>query len=63
MEDPNGNKIVLTPVIDPKLKSTYKCPVPAFTLCLLARSKKKSIGTKQKIYYTSKGRNTISRQV
>ena len=31
MEDPNGNKVVLTPVIFPNLKSTSKIPVPACT--------------------------------
>ena len=37
----------LNPVIFPKLKSTSKCPVPACTSCLLARSKKISIVTKK----------------
>ena len=40
MEYPNGNKVVLHPVICPKLKSNSKFPVPECTPCLLARSKK-----------------------
>ena len=40
MEDANGNKVVLTPVIFPKLKYISKFPVLACTSLLLARSKK-----------------------
>ena len=48
MQDTNGDKVVLPPVIRPKLKPTSKSPVPAFTPCLLAGSKKISIVTKKK---------------
>ena len=44
MEDPNGNKVVLPPVIFPTLKSTSKLPVPTSTSFLLAQSKKISTG-------------------
>ena len=55
MEDPNGNKVVLPPVIFPKLKSTSKCPVPVCNSCLLARSKKRSTGTKKQTIVPEKG--------
>ena len=51
MQDTNGDKVVLPPVIRPKLKPTSKSPVPAFTPCLLAGSKKISIVTKKKLLY------------
>ena len=47
MKEKNLNKVVLPPVIFPRLKSTSKCPVPAFTSFLLARSNKISNETKK----------------
>ncbi len=48
-EEPNGNVKVLSPVIKPKFSTANKCLVPTYKSCLLARSKKKSLGiAKQK---------------
>ena len=47
MEDPNGNKVVSSPIIHPKFKSTSKRSMPVCTSLLLAWSDKGSTGTKK----------------
>ena len=47
MDEPNGNKVFLPPIIWPKLKSTSKWPVYDCTSWLLERSNKRSTGTKK----------------
>ena len=54
MEYPNGNEFVLPSVIHPELKYTSKFTVPACNSCLLARSKKMSIGTKKQTIVSEK---------
>ena len=63
MEDQNGNRVVLPPIILPKLKSNSKCPVAECTSCLLSQSKKRSIRTKKQTIAPEKVKHPISRQV
>jgi len=47
MEEPNGTKSILPPIICPRHPSATSCPVPACTSCILARAKKRATGTKK----------------
>ena len=44
VEDPDGTKHVMAPIIQPKFATAEKCTVPFCESCLLGRSKKRSPG-------------------
>ena len=48
MEDPNGSKSVMAPIIQPKLATAAYCAVPVCKSCLLGRAKKRSPGVVKK---------------
>ena len=48
VEDPNGTKHVMGPIIQPKFAAVVKCAVPVCESCLLGRAKKRSPGVAKK---------------
>ena len=48
MEEPNGSKSVMAPIIQPKLATAANCAVLVCESCLLGRAKKRSPGVVKK---------------
>ena len=44
IEEPDGSRSVMAPVISPKLPTAATCAIPACESCLLGRAKKRSAG-------------------
>ena len=48
IEEPNGSRSVMAPVISPKLPTAATCAIPACEYCLLGRAKKRSAGVNKR---------------
>ena len=48
VEEPDGNKHGMAPIIKPKFSTAEKCAVPVCESCLLGRTKKRSPGVAKK---------------
>ena len=48
IEEPNGSRSVMAPVISPKLPTAATCAIPACESCLMGRAKKRSAGVNKR---------------
>ena len=48
IEEPDGYRSVMSPVISPKLPTADTCSIPAYESCLLGRAKKRSAGVNKR---------------
>ena len=48
IEEPDGSRSVMAPVISPKLPTAATCAIPVCESCLLGRAKKRSSGVNKR---------------